>query len=167
MHPVRSSNAREDRLRHRSGEKAAKWPGVVATITKQNVRQFRNGRDEAWRIESQVRYMVGGVELTSNVRSGIGGFLDERAMRKWTSQHPSGTPLPIRYDPDHNNIAVPDMGAMPESGTQVQSDVKSVLFFFILSIILLTVGRRTSAGRDANETSNSEYLVGSDLEARH
>lgn len=136
--------------------KHAHWPSVVATITQQSVREFMNGRDHAWRIESRVRYTAGGKELTSDVYSGIGGFLDERAMRRWASQHPAGTSLPIRYDPSDYNIVVPDMGAMPETGTQVKSDVKAVLLFFIMSVIVLTINRRTGADRPVNGASDSE-----------
>jgi hypothetical protein len=121
--------------------KHAKWPGVVATITQQGVRQFMNGRHEAWRIESEVRYAVDGEELTSNIHSGIGNFLEERAMRRWAAQHPPGTSLPIRDDPDHYNIVVPETGDMPETGSQVPADLKAILIFSILSIILIIIGR--------------------------
>jgi hypothetical protein len=141
-------------------KKHARWPSAVATITQRSVREFMNGRDHAWRIDCQVRYTAGGKELTSDIHSGIGGFLDERAMRQWASQHPAGTPLPIRYDPGHYNIVVPDIGAMPETGTQVRSDVKAVLFFCIVSIILLTISRRTGADRPVNGASDCECMVG-------
>jgi hypothetical protein len=37
----------------------AKWPSVVATITHQAVRKY-SGRQDVWRIESEVRYSVDG-----------------------------------------------------------------------------------------------------------
>ncbi len=84
--------------------KHSQWPSVIATITQQHVRQFMNGRHEAWRIESEVRYEVDNEVLTSNLHSGIGNILDERVMRRWAAQHPPGTALPIRYDPISTTI---------------------------------------------------------------
>ena len=116
----------------------AKWPVADATITQEAVRRFTSGRHEAWRIESEVRYVVDGEMLTSTIHSRAGGFTEERAMRRWTSQHPPGTSLPVRFDPQHHNTAVPDAGTMPESGPQVPDDLKAILVFAILSAVLLT-----------------------------
>ena len=121
----------------------AKWPRAVAIITQQGVRNFMNGRHEAWRIESEVRYTVEGVERTADVRSGIGNLLEEKAMRRWAAQHPPGSSLLVRYDPQHHNTVVPDTAEdMPESGPQVPDDLKAVLLFSILSMTLMTIGRR-------------------------
>ena len=118
----------------------AKWPSVVATITQQVVRKY-SGRQDVWRIESEVRYSVDGEELTSNIHSRAGDFTELRAMRGWASQHPPGTSLPIRYDPRHHNTVVPDAGDMPESGSQVSDDLMTVFVFSLLSLTLITIGR--------------------------
>jgi hypothetical protein len=118
----------------------AKWPSVVATITQQVVRKY-SGRHDVWRIESEVRYSVDGETLTSNIHSRVGDSTEMRAMRNWASQHPPGTPLPVRYDPQHHNIVVPVAGDMPESGPQVPDDLTAVLIFLLLSAALVTIGR--------------------------
>jgi hypothetical protein len=120
--------------------KQAKWPSVVATITQQIVRKY-SGRQDVWRIESEVRYSVDGEKLTSNIHSRVGGFTELRAMRSWASQHQPGTSLPVRYDPQHHNTVVPDGGDMPESGSQVPDDLMMVLIFLFLSITLIIIGR--------------------------
>ena len=120
----------------------AKWPTVVATITQQGVRKFMNGRHEAWRIESEVRYTVEGLEVTADISSGIGNLLEEKMMRKWASQHPPGTSLVVRYDPQHHDIVVPDTaGDMPESGPRARDDLKGILLFLVLSGACITIGR--------------------------
>lgn len=120
----------------------AKWPRVSATITEQTVRHFMNGRKEAWRIESLVRYAVEGLEMTANVSSGIGNVLDEKAMRRWAAQHAPGTSLVVRYDPRHHDTVVPDTaGDMPESGPQARDDLKGILVFLILSAACMTISR--------------------------
>jgi hypothetical protein len=120
----------------------ANWPSATATITQQCVRKFMNGRHEAWRIESEVRYRVDGEELTSNIHSGIGNSAEQRAMRIWASQHPPGTSLLVHYDTQFHNTVVPDTAAdIPESGPQVPDDLKAILLFLILSITLTTIGR--------------------------
>lgn len=124
--------------------KQAKWPSVVATITQQTVRKGIDARNrsEVWHIESEVRYTVDGDTLTSNIRSGNSGVTTEqRAMRGWVSQHPPGTSLPIRYDPQHRSTVVLDAGDMPESGSQVPGDLKMLLIFSVLSVTLITIGR--------------------------
>jgi len=121
--------------------KHAHWPSAVATITQRQVVQFMNGRDETWRIESAVRYMVDGTEIAANVRSGIGGFLDEKPMRRWASQHPPGTMLCVRYDPQHPEAAVPNAMAMPGSEPQAPDDLKATLVLSILSLSLISINR--------------------------
>jgi hypothetical protein len=120
----------------------AKWPRVSATITKQTVLHFMNGRHEAWRVESEVRYTVDGQEMTVNVSSGIGNLLEEKAMHRWAAQHPPGTSLVVRYDPQHHDTVVPDTaGDMPESGPQAPDDLKGILVFLVLSAACITIGR--------------------------
>jgi Protein of unknown function (DUF3592) len=118
----------------------AKWPSVVATITQQVVRKY-SGRQDVWRIESEVRYSVDGEVLASSIHSGVGSSGEERDMYGWTSQHPPGTSLPIRYDPRHHNTVVLDAGDMPESGSEVPGDMLMLLSFSVLSITLITIGR--------------------------
>jgi len=122
--------------------KHANWPRVSATITLQTVRHFMNGRKEAWRIESEVRYTVGAVEMRADLRSGIGNTLEETAVRRWAAQHPPGTSLLVRYDPQHYDTVVPDTaGDMPESGPQAPDDLKGLLLFLVLSVVCITMGR--------------------------
>lgn len=119
----------------------AKWPSAVATITQQTVRKIPAGSHGEWYIESLLRYSVDGEELTSSTHSGGGAFWEEFSMRRWASRHPSGTSLPIRYDPQHHNTIVPDAGDMPESGPQVSDDLKTILIFLLPSIALVTTSR--------------------------
>jgi hypothetical protein len=118
----------------------ANWPGVVATITQQVVRKY-SGRQDVWRIESEVRYSVDRETLTSNIHSRVGDSTELRAMRNWASQHQPGTPLPVRYDPQHHNTVVPVAEDMPESGPQAPDDLIAVLIFLLLSLALITIGR--------------------------
>jgi Protein of unknown function (DUF3592) len=120
--------------------KQAKWPSVVATITQRTVRRTYS-RGYQWHIETEVRYTVDGKELTSSIHSRVGSSGEERDMYRWASQHPPGTSLPIRFDPQHHNTVVLDAGNMPESGSQVPGDLKMLLIFSVLSITLITIGR--------------------------
>ena len=65
-----------------------------------------------------------------------------------------GTPLPIRYDPEHHDIAVPDAGNMPETGSEVLGDLQMLLIFSVLSITLLTVGRVLRSRREESNMLN-------------
>ena len=121
--------------------KQAKWPSVIATITRQTVQKIPAGSHGEWYIEAVVRYSVDGEELTSSTRSNGGAFWEELSMRRWASRHPPGTPLPIRYDPQHHNIVVPEAGDMPDSGPQALDDLKAVLLFSALAVILVILGR--------------------------
>jgi len=120
-----------------------KWPRVIATITRQAVGESFVGRYNSrsvWYIQSELRYSVGGQELTSSVRSRTSSS-QKAAMRKWVARHQPGTYLAIRYDPQHLDIAIPDAGDMPESGPEAPDDLKMFLLFLLPSIALITAGR--------------------------
>ena len=120
--------------------KQAKWPSVVATVTQSNVRKtYRKGYE--WQIETEVRYLVDGKEQASSIHSRVASSGDEREMYRWVSQHPPGTQLPIRHDPDHQGTVVPDAGDMPETGSQVVGDLQMLLIFSVLSVALIAIGR--------------------------
>jgi Protein of unknown function (DUF3592) len=124
--------------------KNAKWPSVIATITQQSIQQSFEGRYNTisvWHIESNLRYRIDGQEVTSSIRSRTGSSEQRSLMRGWASQHPPGTPLPVRYDPQHPKTVVPDGGDMPQSGPQALDDLKLSLLFLLVSIALVTAGR--------------------------
>ena len=134
--------------------KQAKWPSVVATITQSNVRKtYRKGYE--WHIEIEVRYLVDGKEQASSIHSRVSSG-DEREMYHWASQHPPGTLLPIRYDPDHHDTVVPDAGDMPETGSQVPGDWQMLLIFSVLSVALITIGRVLRRRREESGTLNRD-----------
>ncbi|MGA7793899.1 MAG: DUF3592 domain-containing protein [Candidatus Acidiferrales bacterium] len=121
--------------------KQAKWPSAIATIARVTVQKIPTGSHGEWYIESAVRYSVDGEELTSSTRSHGGALWEESSMRRWASRHPPGTPLAIRYDPQHHDNVVPEAGDMPESGPQAPDDLKAVLLFSALTVTLAIIGR--------------------------
>jgi hypothetical protein len=133
----------------------AKWPSVVATITQQTVRRTYS-RGYQWHIETEVRYAVDGEGLTSSIHSRVASSGEERDMYRWASQHPPGTPLPLRYDPQHHNMVVLDGGDMPESGSQVQGDLQMLLIFSVLSVTLITIGRVLQRRREERSMLNRD-----------
>ena len=135
--------------------KQAQWPNVIATITQSNVlKTYRKGYE--WQIETGVRYLVDGKEQTSSIHSRVASYGDEREMYRWTSQHPPGTPLPIRYDPDHHDTVVPDAGDMPETGSQVPGDWQMLLLFSALSATLIAIGRVLRSRQEESATLNRD-----------
>ena len=123
-----------------------KWTSVVATITQQTVRRTYS-RGYQWHIETEVRYTVDGEEMTSSIHSRVASSGEERDMYRWVSQHPPGTLLPLRYDPQHHNMVVLDGGDMPESGSQVPGDLQLLLIFSVLSVTLITIGHLLQRGK--------------------
>ena len=121
-------------------KKQAQWPSVLATIEQRTV-QRTYSRGYQWHIETEVRYTVDGEELTSTLHSRTASFGEKQAMYQWASQHPPGTPLPLRYDPQHHNMVVSDGGNMPASGSQVPGDWQMLLIFSVLSVTLIAIGR--------------------------
>ena len=135
--------------------KHAKWPTVLAAIRQQTVRETYH-RGYEWQIETEVRYTIDGEELTSSIHSRVASYGEERDMYRWASQHPPGTPLPLRYDPQHHNRVVPDGGDMPESGSQAPGDLQMLLIFSVLSVALLTIGRMRQRRREETGTLERE-----------
>jgi len=122
--------------------KQAKWPSVVATITQQSVRRTYSrgsGGGYSWNIETEASYTVDGEELMSSIHSHPGSSDQEQNMYRWVSQHPPGTSLPIRYDPQHHDTVAPVPGDMPMSGSEVPGDLEGTLIFSVLSGTLLTI----------------------------
>ena len=121
----------------------AKWPRVIATVTRQAIGESFVGRyhdRSVWYIQSGLRYSDRGQELTSSVRSRTSSS-ERAAMRKWVARQQPGTFLAIRYDPRHHDIAIPDAEDMPESGPEAPDDLKMFLLFLLPSIALITAGR--------------------------
>ena len=117
----------------------AKWPTAVASVIRSSVlKSYHKGYQ--WQIETAVRYQVDGKEQTSTIRSRVASG-DEREMYRWVSQHPPGTSLPIRYDPERRDTVVPGAGNMPQTGSQFPEDLQTLLIFSVLSITLIVIGR--------------------------
>jgi hypothetical protein len=135
--------------------KHAKWPTVLATIEQSTVRKTYH-RGYEWQIETEVRYTVDGEELASSIHSRVASYGEERDMYRWVSQHPPGTPLSVRYDPEHHNTVIPDSGDMPESGSQVLGDLQMLLTFSVLSVALITIGHVLQGRREESGTLNRE-----------
>ena len=79
-------------------------------------------------------------------------------MYQWASQHPPGTLLPIRYDPQHHDTVVPDAGDMPETGSKVPEGLQSLLIFSVLSIILIAIGRVLRSRRKESSMLNRDNI---------
>jgi hypothetical protein len=135
--------------------KHEKWPAVLAAIQQQTVRKTYH-RGYEWQIETEVRYTVDGEELTSSIHSRVASSGEERDMYRWASQHPPGTPLPLRYDPQHHDMVVLDGGDMPESGSQVPGDLQMLLIFSVLSVTLLTIDRVLQRRREERSMPNGD-----------
>ena len=99
---------------------------------------------------------VGGEDLRSSTRSGGGAFWEEFSMRRWASQHPPGTSLSIRYDPQHPGNIVPDAGTMPGSEPQAEQDLGLTVPFMFLSAACMTVGRVLQSRREESNTLNRD-----------
>jgi hypothetical protein len=134
----------------------AHWSSVVATITQQTVRKIPAGSRGEWYIESTVLFSVGGEELRSSTRSGGGAFWEELSMRRWASQHPPGTSLLIRYDPQNPGNIVPDAGTMPGSEPQAEQDLGLTLFFMFLSAACMITGRVLQSRREESNMPNRD-----------
>ncbi len=77
-------------------------------------------------------------------------------MYRWASQHPPGTPLPLRYDPQHHDIVVLDRGDVSESGSQTPRDLQMLLIFSVLSVTLLTIDRVLQRRREERSMPNGD-----------
>jgi hypothetical protein len=101
-------------------------------------------------------FCVGAEELRSNTRSGGGAFWEEFSMRRWASQHPPGTSLSIRYDPQHPGNIVPGAGTMPGSEPQAEQDLGLTLLFMFLSAACMTIGRVLQSRREESSMLNRD-----------
>jgi hypothetical protein len=99
----------------------ANWPGVTARVERCGLDRTSTGRRRSFYIDCRLSYSVAGAENIANVYSGHVPAADDwqyppnqiGPLQEWLGQHPSGTAIAVRYDPDNHTKVVLVVNDMP------------------------------------------------------
>ena len=127
----------------------ARWPEVTARVDRCGLTKSSTGRQRY--ISCRLSYAVGAEQNATNVYSTkvpppevqqyppnqIGPF------EEWVDQHPSGTPIVVRYDPAHHTKVVLVADYMPRGGPHTPNNMKLLEFLAGGFLVLLAIARIT------------------------
>jgi len=129
----------------------ARWPEVTARVDSCSLDQTSTDRLERYYIDCRLSYAVGAEQHATNIYSSnvpspeiwqyppnqIAPFED------WVNDHPQGTPIVVRYDPDDHTKVVLVAANMPRGGPRTPNNLKLLEFLAGTFLVLLTIARIT------------------------
>lgn len=130
----------------------AQWPLATATVQTCGVNIYTH-KPEAYWIECRISYEVNAEQILTKVHShstpaprrvvsqNPSAQLD--LMQDWVDEHPSGTPIAVRYDPANHNKAVLVATDMPLGGPHTPDNLKLLGFAAGSCVLLLALARFT------------------------
>jgi hypothetical protein len=143
----------------------SRWPAAMATVKQCRLVRSITSRHNYMYIRCNFAYEVGGEQLTARVFSGsvpppeVAQYPPNQAapLNDWLNDHPSGTPVAIRYNPsNHQSIVIASDGMPPYIGPKTPNNLKLLAavgtgFLVVLAIFRLT--RPPSGWRQQNPSA--------------
>jgi hypothetical protein len=129
------------------------WPLATGRVEKCALAQSSTGRRQRYRIRCRLSYPVGIEQNAANVYSGYAPSRDVwqyppnqiAPLETWIDEHPPGTPIVIRYDPNnHNRVLLTSNCMPPVGGPRTPSNIKlltAVAAAFLVGLIIVRVSR--------------------------
>lgn len=135
----------------------AQWPEVTARIQSCTIRVSRRGYSGTYdsggsdHIRCRISYQVGAEEPMADISSTSVRapnllnrqypFAAVNELQTWVEAHPPGTPIEVRYDPNHHQKAVLVATDMPLGGPRTPSNLKLLAIFAGACVALLAMAR--------------------------
>jgi Protein of unknown function (DUF3592) len=128
----------------------ARWPQVTARVDTCDLHRTNSG-PEMYYIDCRLSYAVGAEQHAARVfsttvppakywqypRNQIAPF------EAWVDEHPPGTPIVVRYDPDNHEKIVLTATDMPRGGPHTPNNMKLLEACAGAFLVLLTIARIT------------------------
>ena len=129
----------------------ARWPEVTAHVDRCGLDQTSSGRREKYYIHCRLSYAVGAEQnvasvYSSNVPSANVWQYPSNQIEpfaEWVGEHPPGTPIVVRYDPDKHTKVVLVANYMPWDGPRTPSNIKQLEVWAGSFLVLVTIARIT------------------------
>jgi hypothetical protein len=127
------------------------WPEVTARVDSCRMEQSSTRRREMYSIHCRLSYTVGGKKNVANVYSSSAPSRrvwqyphDQIApLEEWVEEHPAGTLIAVRYNPDRPTKVVLVTADMPRGGPRTPNNLKQVGFWAGSFLVLLAIARIT------------------------
>jgi len=129
----------------------ARWPEVTAHVDRCGLDQTSSGRREKYYIHCRLSYAVGAEQNVANVYSinvpspNVWQYPSNQIepFAEWVGEHPPGTPIVVRYDPDKHTKVVLVANYMPWDGPRTPSNIKQLEVWAGSFLVLVTIARIT------------------------
>jgi hypothetical protein len=127
----------------------ARWPEEMGRIEKCGLERTGFNRRQLYHIRCRLSFSAGFEQNVATICSAsvpsanvwqyppnqIGPF------EQWVDEHPPGTPIHLRYDPDLRTKAVLTTDYMPRGGPQTPNNLKLLGICGVSFVVLLTIAR--------------------------
>ena len=128
----------------------SRWPRATAHIDKCSLDRTSFGNRERYHIRCRLDYAVGTEQNAATVYSAYAPSPEIwqyppnqiAPLETWMDEHPSGTPIAIRYDPSNHRRASLDSDYMPpHGGPRTPSNLKLLAVIAASFVLVLTIAR--------------------------
>jgi hypothetical protein len=133
------------------------WPQVTGRIEKCDLAQSSTGKRQRYRIRCRLSYPVGIEQDAATIYSGYAPSRDVQQyppnqiapLEIWTDEHPPGTPIVIRYDPNnHRQVLLTSNYMPPLGGPKTPNNIKLLTIVAASFLIGLVIVRFTRPQAD-------------------
>jgi len=129
----------------------ARWPEVTARVDTCGLSRSSTGRRGRFHIRCRLSYAVGAEQNAANLYSRyvpspeVWQYPPNQIapLEEWVDEHPSGTPIVLRYDPANHTKVMLVADYMPGGGPRTTNNVKLLEFFAGGFLVLLLFARIT------------------------
>ena len=117
------------------------WPEAKASVEKCRMRQSSTRRRQRYYIDCQLAYEIDGEANVATIYSGIAYASNNGPLAEWVDDHPTGTPVAVRYDPANHKKIVLMPPYMPGGAPHTENNVRLLIAFAAGFVVLLFSSR--------------------------
>jgi hypothetical protein len=130
----------------------SQWPQVMATVDQCGLTRTSTRQRNQFYIRCRLRYELGFEQLAARIYSAsvpsreVAQYPPNQIgpLEDWVSEHPTGTPIAVRYDPsNHQRIVLVEGGMPPRRGPKTPYNLKLLAAFGAGFLMVLTTLRLT------------------------
>jgi Protein of unknown function (DUF3592) len=129
----------------------AQWPEATARVERCGLHPTSTGRRDRYYIDCRLGYVVSGEDEVAKLYSRTVPSPETwqyppnqiGPLQQWLDEHPEGTQIAVRYDPDNPKKAVLIATDTPLGGRRTPTNLRLLGFMAVSCIVLLAIARIT------------------------